>query len=409
MTSTRIRVGLGAVASLLALAVALPAAAQSVNFFNGGTVIGIGGADDAVCLNGANGNLENDTDGLCQVGGGTDTGVTAIVATNAAGTETAAFGDLAAIGSATIGFAARTTAGDFTGFNALNFVTFDAAGNTTRIQPESTTITDFVGNQNVSTATDNSLSDTLGNSNRSTALGNVLLDTLGNTNVATAASSTLTDAAGNTNTSEANNITLINVGGGGATQVAADGIRSIDGAGLSTFVGVAPGVDAGFFAIDTTTGNGVLVSANRGINVSNNFTVDPAGNTFVGGNFAIDNGSTVNMGNNVVSGVADPILGTDAVNLRTLNAAINDLDDELSAGIAIATALENPDLTGNERFGVMVNYGNYEGSGAVGISAVGVLGNNVFDDGDRVAIAGAVGFSTQESQVAGRVGIQWTR
>jgi hypothetical protein len=109
------------------------------------------------------------------------------------------------------------------------------------------------------------------------------------------------------------------------------------------------------------------------------------------------------------TGVGGPIVGTDAANKNYVDSEISKLDDELSAGIAIATALENPDLTGSETFGVMVNYGNYQGSSAVAISMAGVLGTNVFGAGDRVSIAGGVGVSTDGGDVAGRVGIQWTQ
>jgi hypothetical protein len=67
-------------------------------------------------------------------------------------------------------------------------------------------------------------------------------------------------------------------------------------------------------------------------------------------------------------------------------------DKELAEGIAISAALQNPDLTGAETFGV-----------------AGVVGHNFLEQGDRVAISGGVGVGTREGTVAGRVGVQWTR
>lgn len=89
---------------------------------------------------------------------------------------------------------------------------------------------------------------------------------------------------------------------------------------------------------------------------------------------------------------------------------------EVQAGVAIALAIEAPSLATGETFGFRVGYGNFEGgANAVGISAIGVLGTNVFAEGDRVAIDGGFGmgdssFLTYGSDAvyAGRAGIQWT-
>ena len=45
--------------------------------------------------------------------------------------------------------------------------------------------------------------------------------------------------------------------------------------------------------------------------------------------------------------------------------------DENKSGVALAISMENPDLTGNERFGVAMNYGNFEGASALSWSAHG--------------------------------------
>jgi hypothetical protein len=86
--------------------------------------------------------------------------------------------------------------------------------------------------------------------------------------------------------------------------------------------------------------------------------------------------------------------------------------DELFSGVALAISMENPDLTGNERFGVAMNYGNFEGASALSWSAMGVLGYDVFSRGDRIAVSGGFGVGFEEDNGddvwGGRVGAQWT-
>ena len=86
--------------------------------------------------------------------------------------------------------------------------------------------------------------------------------------------------------------------------------------------------------------------------------------------------------------------------------------DELQSGVALAISMENPDLTGNERFGVAMNYGNFEGASALSWSAMGVLGYDVLSFGDRIAVSGGFGVGFEEDDGddvwGGRVGAQWT-
>jgi hypothetical protein len=87
--------------------------------------------------------------------------------------------------------------------------------------------------------------------------------------------------------------------------------------------------------------------------------------------------------------------------------------DEARSGVALAISIENPDLTGNERFGVAMNYGNFEGASALSWSAMGVLGYDVLSRGDRVAVSGGFGVGFEDGNNGddvwgGRVGAQWT-
>jgi len=137
--------------------------------------------------------------------------------------------------------------------------------------------------------------------------------------------------------------------------------------------------------VDGTGTFGGMLNANGGLTVARNQQVD--------------------MGMNRVQNVGTPIHAFDATNKAYVDAA----DAKLEEGIAVSLALQNPDLVGTETFGLAVNWGNFEGSNAIGIAAVGVLGNNFLMPGDRLAIAGGVGFGLDENTVGGRVGIQWTR
>ncbi len=148
----------------------------------------------------------------------------------------------------------------------------------------------------------------------------------------------------------------------------------------------------------TVTGQAYL---NGGATVSNNLTVSGAGN---GGP-----ATNVDMGGNVVHDVAAPVLGTDAANKAYVDASLNSANqriDRANQGVAIAMAVQNPVLTGSDRFGVAVNFSDFAGNSAVGATAVGILAQNVFGGGEKFGLTG--GFGTSSNQTAGRVGVQLT-
>ncbi len=88
------------------------------------------------------------------------------------------------------------------------------------------------------------------------------------------------------------------------------------------------------------------------------------------------------------------------------------VSDEKNSGVALAIAMQNPDLAGSERFGMAANWGAFENANALGMSLMGVLGHDFVSRGDRVALSGGfgVGFETGngDSVYGGRVGLQWT-
>ena len=75
-------------------------------------------------------------------------------------------------------------------------------------------------------------------------------------------------------------------------------------------------------------------------------------------------------------------------------------------GIAIAMANHNPDLKGDEKFGLALNWGNFNGvSNAIAGSFMGVLHQG---PSSRLAISGGLGFGLPNGTYAGHVGAQLT-
>src|SRR5262249_39488891 len=129
--------------------------------------------------------------------------------------------------------------------------------------------------------------------------------------------------------------------------------------------------------------------------VSNNLTVNP--------------GANVDFGGNVLHGVGTPVVGTDAANKAYVDAGLataNQRIDKANQGIAIAMSVQNPVLTGGDRFGVAVNWGDFAGNHAIGAAAVGILHPNLFGGGEKFGLTG--GFGVSNNQAAGRVGMQIT-
>jgi hypothetical protein len=107
------------------------------------------------------------------------------------------------------------------------------------------------------------------------------------------------------------------------------------------------------------------------------------------------------------------VLTSDAAgNLATDGGHIFRRLDENAAGVALAISMENPDLTGDERFGVATHWGGFEGANALSLSMTGVLGHDFVSRGDRVAVSGGfgVGFNDDagDDVWGGRAGVQWT-
>ena len=125
--------------------------------------------------------------------------------------------------------------------------------------------------------------------------------------------------------------------------------------------------------------------------------------------FTANDTGLISAEGNRIQDVATPILGTDAANKAYVDAglkAVNQRVDQSNQGVAIAMSLQNPVLTGSDRFGVAVNFGDFAGNNAVGASAVGIIGQNMFGAGEKFGLTG--GFGVSNNQAAGRVGMQVT-
>jgi hypothetical protein len=117
------------------------------------------------------------------------------------------------------------------------------------------------------------------------------------------------------------------------------------------------------------------------------------------GNLNVDHGGTVNLGNNVVHGVADPLVGTDAANKQYVDRGLN----KAYQGTAIALALSQPIFAPGQSWAVRAGYGGFESANAGGVSVAGIIGRDWFGAGTTIAIDGGVGFA--DNVVAGKAGV----
>ena len=190
-------------------------------------------------------------------------------------------------------------------------------------------IDDGAGNTNISNATSNTIADPNGNTNTVTATSNTLADNAGNSNVSNATSNNLTDNAGNSNVSNATSNTLKNAAGD-ETKVDAKGATVKDAAGNTTNV-ASTGATVTNAAGDTTKveATGTTVADTAGNKAT--FTKDGVTITKPGKDTVSLTGNGLDNGNNKIVNVADGTNGTDAVNVRQLDAKTKAATTELTA------------------------------------------------------------------------------
>jgi hypothetical protein len=228
---------------------------------------------------------------------------------------------------------------------------------------------------------------------------------------------------GNTSGNSVSGINNIAIGTGAGNNVAASNTVSIGtnarAAGTS---GVAVGHNA--FAAgpnDTALGSGATVTADHSTalgagavaSLPNQFVMGTSADTYKAP------GITSGLSRSRQSGPLEVVTSDATGNLATDGGEIfNSLDrafrriDENRSGVAMALAMENPDLTGNERFGVATHWGTFEGANALSFAAMGVLGHDFITKGDRVAVSGGFGVGFDDGSGddvwGGRAGVQWT-
>jgi trimeric autotransporter adhesin len=222
-------------------------------------------------------------------------------------------------------------------------------------------------------------------------------------------------------------------GGGGVDGSANLASGFFSGNAVTGNANVAIGAIAGS-AVTGSSNIALGTEAGNNITASNTIAVGTGARASADGSIAIGAGATAAQTNQIVLGTSSntytapgitsalsrsrqsgptQIVTSDANgNLATAGGDFFDKVDENQSGVALAMAIANPDLTGNEKFGVAANYGNFEGANALGMALMGVLGHNFVTANDRVAVSGGfgVGFDngSGDDVFGGRVGLQWT-
>ena len=106
-------------------------------------------------------------------------------------------------------------------------------------------------------------------------------------------------------------------------------------------------------------------------------------------------------------------------NLATDGGAVFNAIAKVQAGVAIATAMETPELSNGENFGFRIGWGGFDSfeseANALGLAAIGVIGRNFFGGQNRLALDVGVGLGwsefkeyRQDEVLAGRAGAQFT-
>jgi len=190
---------------------------------------------------------------------------------------------------------------------------------------------------------------------------------------------------------------------GGALTVTAGGANITGGTTTDTLTVTS---DAAIGGNLTVTGNSTVTGTHTVTGLST-----LSGGAVISDSLTVSAGTDVDFGGNRIQNVGTPIAATDATNkayVDSRDALLNDRIKDVRDGVAIALAVQTPDLVAGEKFGVSVNFGTYDGSNAIGVGLQGVLGKNLFGFGERVALTGGVGFATERDNVGGRAGLQFT-
>ena len=185
------------------------------------------------------------------------------------------------------------------------------------------------------------------------------------------------------------------------THLTVGGNASVGGTlavtGLTSTNGIA---NNGNIATDTltTTGN-ATVGGDLTVTKQSNLN----GGATIGNHLTVAPGTKISMGNNVVHGVADPEIGSDAANKQYVDAglskAFRDIDRN-TQGIAIAMAMGGMALPDSKNFALGANLGFFDNKQAMAIQ--GAMRLTPF-----VSVNGGIGMGLDDSStLGGRVGVQ---
>ncbi len=153
-----------------------------------------------------------------------------------------------------------------------------------------------------------------------------------------------------------------------------------------------------------TTVNATTVHATTVDATTANVTTANVTNANISNSLAVANGANVNLGDNVVHGVATPIVGTDAANKAYVDTTLNKGLNKAYEGTAMALAISQPILMNGQSFAVRAGWGDYESQSAGGVSVAGVVARDLFGYGSTVVLDGGVGFGNS-GDVAGKAGV----
>lgn len=130
-------------------------------------------------------------------------------------------------------------------------------------------------------------------------------------------------------------------------------------------------------------------------------------------------GITSEASRNAQAGLLEVTTTDAAGNLATDGGDIFNAISTVQAGVAVAMAMETPELATGENFGFRIGWGGFDSfkseANAMGLAAIGVVGRNLFGGVNRLAldIGAGMGWSEfkgyrQDEVLAGRAGAQFT-
>ena len=213
------------------------------------------------------------------------------------------------------------------------------------------------------------------------------------------------------NTALTNAATAQTTANGAATAAAAAQTTANTGVANAAAAQTTANGAATAAAAAQTTANGATTAASTAQTTANG-ALQRTGGTMTG---------TINMGGNTITNVAGPVTASDAANKGYVDAQIASLtgfggvqsqidalgrkDQDLAEGIAIAVALDAPQLRAGQTFAVRGGWGNFEGSNALALTAAGLVASNFAGQGSSAIIDVGVGFGTSNNTTATRAGV----